>query len=391
MKIQTRAAVHPFPARMAPELVERKIATLSSNAVVLDPMMGSGTFPLAANLSGHTAFGCDTDPLALMITQTVGTDYDLSSFTEHAREIAVRASKLKNANIQVDSETSKFIDFWFDSETRSRLSALAAEITLAPEKLKAPLWCAFSRLIITKDSGASKARDVSHSRPHRVRDAASFDPIDRFCVSAETVATRVRTLRDSYSAASSKAKLTMLRADARSLPLCSSSVDAVMTSPPYLVAIDYLRGHRMSLVWMGYSISYLRGLRSTNVGSEVGMRAASEIEEIAKSSTPPGISSRAAGIVYKYVSDMDSVFSEISRVLKPGGTAAFVIADAKINGFDVSIDRILQGLGRRHEFELRDRHARELPESRRYLPPPRGGTNSLDKRMKEEVVLTFAS
>ncbi|WP_405937815.1 hypothetical protein OG338_15040 [Streptomyces sp. NBC_00726] len=87
---------------------------------------------------------------------------------------------------------------------------------------------------------------------------------------------------------------------------------------------------------------------------------------------------------------MDAVFSEISRVLKPGGTASFVISDARINGFEVSIDRMLQDLGRRHKLELRDRHSRALPESRRYLPPPRGGTNSLDKRMKEEVVLTFA-
>lgn len=391
MKIQTRTAVHPFPARMAPELVERKIASLSTNAVVLDPMMGSGTFPLAANLSGHTAFGCDTDPLALMIAQTVGADYDLSAFTEHARTIVARADKLKNEDIQVDTETSKFIDFWFDPKTRSRLAALVAEITLAPEQFKAPLWCAFSRLIITKDSGVSKARDVSHSRPHRVRDTASFDPIDKFRASAETVASRVRTLRGGYSIGSNEAKLTTLRADARSLPLHNSSVDAVMTSPPYLVAIDYLRGHRMSLVWMGYSIAYLRGLRSTNVGSEVGMRAASEIEEIAKSSTSPDIASRAAGIVHKYASDMDAVFSEISRVLKPGGTASFVISDAKINGFKVSIDQMLQALGRRHKLELCDRHVRELPESRRYLPPPRGGTNSLDRRMKEEVVLTFAA
>ena len=29
------------------------------------------------------------------------------------------------------------------------------------------------------------------------------------------------------------------------------SVDLTVTSPPYLNAIDYLRGHKMSLVWMG--------------------------------------------------------------------------------------------------------------------------------------------
>ncbi len=42
----------------------------------------------------------------------------------------------------------------------------------------------------------------------------------------------------------------------------------IITSPPYLNAIDYLRGHKLSLVWMGQSIARVRNIRSTNIGTE---------------------------------------------------------------------------------------------------------------------------
>ena len=36
--------IHPFPARMAPELVDEKIAELPECSHILDPMCGSGIY-----------------------------------------------------------------------------------------------------------------------------------------------------------------------------------------------------------------------------------------------------------------------------------------------------------------------------------------------------------
>lgn len=143
-----------------------------------------------------------------------------------------------------DPETQEFIDYWFDRPTQLRLAALARAIVDQPNDLRVPLWCAFCRLIITKDAGASRARDVSHSRPHRARTHASFDPLDRFVFSAEVMLKRHRALGRRRPAPES---LRLESADARALPLPDGSIDVVMTSPPYLQAIDYMRGHRFSL------------------------------------------------------------------------------------------------------------------------------------------------
>lgn len=392
MMTSSRAAVHPFPARMAPELAAAKLASIEAQSIVLDPMMGSGTFPVAAAKSGHRSFGCDTDPLALVIASTLAASYDLCELIDVAHDVARKANLSPDATLSFDPETSKFIDFWFDPATRGRLTALAVGIKEAPVQLQAPLWCAFSRLIITKDAGASRARDVSHSRPHRVRDEASFDPIEKFVLSAQAVANRVKVSRsdedlrdDGRSGAPS-----VMRADARCLPFSAATFDAVMTSPPYLIAIDYLRGHRLSLVWMGYSISYLRDLRSGNIGSEMGLEVDARLGEIVSVVSSASLPQRSQKIVARYVRDLDMVMSEIVRVVKPGGLVSFVTADARMNGIDVSIEKILLRLGDRHHLSREARTSRALPESRRYLPPPRNLSGALDGRMKQEVILTFS-
>lgn len=55
---------HPFPARMPLDLARLAIQRLSStNALVLDPMVGGGTTTRAAIELGRRALGFDLDPL----------------------------------------------------------------------------------------------------------------------------------------------------------------------------------------------------------------------------------------------------------------------------------------------------------------------------------------
>lgn len=171
--------------------------------------------------------------------------------------------------------------------------------------------------------GASRARDVSHSRPHVVRDAASFDPVARFRSAVDIVAKRRFPLTDEQARL-----LHLMRGDARSLPVLTASCDSVMTSPPYLNAIDYLRGHRMSLVWMGHSVAKLRDLRGTNIGTERGADLEPELEATREAVTDGNIDQRRTRIVNRYLVDLDALLAEIARVLKANGAATFVVANS---------------------------------------------------------------
>lgn len=381
--------VHPFPARMAPELALTRLP--NARAHVLDQMMGSGTIPVLAGVEGHVATGFDLDPLALLIAQTWGLPLAHDAYLEAAQAVSAEATATGSCDVPVaDRETREFIDRWFDVVAQGRLAALAAAIERQPPVLYAPLWCAFSRLIITKDRGASLARDVSHSRPHKVRDTTDFNPVASFVGSAKEVARRHATLGPDRPAAKD---LDLGLADARALPLEDDSVDMVMTSPPYLVAIDYLRGHRMSLVWMGYTLPDLRELRGTVIGSERSrLSATDDHEELLARVLGTDASKRAYGVLRRYVFDLASVMSETVRVVRSGGSATFVVADATLFSTPVAVSEIVDALARGVGLEATERVERELPADRRYLPPPRAeGTGGLSRRMRREVLLGYAA
>jgi hypothetical protein len=371
---------------MAPELALDRLP--DDPAKVLDQMMGSGTIPVLASTAGHSATGYDLDPLALLIAEVWGRPLDAPRYLVAALNAAERARETEPEDIPTaDEETREFIERWFDETARGRLAALASAIPDEDPALRPALWCAFSRLIITKDTGASLARDVSHSRPHKVRERADFDPVSHFVRSAREVARRHATLSEDRAHPDD---LVLARADARALPLADNSVDMTMTSPPYLVAIDYLRGHRMSLVWMGYTLSELRALRGTVVGSERARHDGEDHEQLIEETLGRTAPRRTRGVLRRYLYDIQGIMGETARVLKPGGTATFVIADATLFGMPVALGDVIDKLARAVGFEQTERVERELPADRRYLPPPGDKEkSSLTRRMRREVCLGY--
>ncbi|HEX2050354.1 MAG TPA: hypothetical protein VHJ34_06925 [Actinomycetota bacterium] len=345
-----------------------------------------------ASLNGHEAFGYDTDPLAVLIARVWGRPLPSKTFLREARAVVERAKDMRKVlrkPYALDDETQTFIDFWFDQTAQVRLAALAAAIVEDEWRTKGALWCAFSRLIITKDTGASRARDVSHSRPHRVRDRTTFNPIDEFEKSANVVLRR----HQATSKVRPTNSLFLGRHDARRVPLEANSIDFVMTSPPYLnAAIDYMRGHRLSLVWMGYSLADLRALRTGSVGSATGMEPSDgHIELIDEVVGKGNLPLKGRRIVAKYLHDLEEIVRETGRVLVKGGRAVFVVADSVLLGVKVRVGDLLTGIAEAIGLELEGRETRAIAADRRYLPPPSRQDGSLDKRMREEICLSFSA
>src|SRR5262245_22373122 len=61
--------IHPFPARMAPEVALAETKALPAGSLLLDPMTGSGTAVRFASEHGHHAIAVDSDPLAALMTR----------------------------------------------------------------------------------------------------------------------------------------------------------------------------------------------------------------------------------------------------------------------------------------------------------------------------------
>ena len=394
-------SLHPFPARMAPELALRELGVLPKGSTVLDPMAGSGTVLRQAASIGHAAIGFDVDPLAVLMSSVWTTPIS----EDNARVAALAHSVLKDAIagrddsihlpwIDDDGETSAFVDYWFGQPQRAQLRRLSRVLGSLPASGSSRtaraaniLRIALSKTIITKDRGASLARDVSHSRPHKVATSSTFDVFEAFQRSVNTV---LRVLQGSPLSGNVRVQI----GDARSLKsLANRSIDAVMTSPPYLNAIDYIRGHRLALVWMGYRVSELREIRSGSIGAErgLGSEATSTLfAEIEESMFERGtLSSRHAAMVARYALDLYAVMSEIARVLRRDGRAILVVGDSCLKGTFIRNSRGVACAARMVGLELDRKVVRHLPLRRRYLPLPAVNDAPLGRRMRTESILSF--
>jgi tRNA G10 N-methylase Trm11 len=185
------------------------------------------------------------------------------------------------------------------------------------------------------------------------------------------------------------------RGDARSLEIESESIDLVLTSPPYLNAIDYMRCSKFSLVWMGHKVSAIRQIRGESIGAEVSSEEAldagwvnSVIKEL---KLKPALSSRDHGLLARYTLDMGNALGEASRVLRRRGRAVYVVGDSMSRGTFIRNSMIVTLVAQRHGLSLVSRQSRALPANRRYLPPPKGvkSNDTMDTRMRREVVLAF--
>lgn len=381
--------LHPFPARMAPNLALDKIQQLSKPGdLILDPMCGSGTVPRLARLLGRNAVACDLDPLAVMMTRTACHPIWTKDLTIRANEVVRAASKLDSSLpcwIGEDEQTREFANFWFADRQREDLSRIARILQHMPRSAD-PLRVALSRTIVTKIGGASLARDTSHSRPHRVADENDSDVFDLFVKSA----LKIERIQDD---AMIRGETSIRKADARLLRHVSSlSVDLTVTSPPYLNAIDYIRGHRLALVWLGWTMTQLRNVRATSIGSEKFLRnIPHSIRAIAAEAVPrmSELPQKDQRLILRYAKDMDRLCGSLATVTKPRGHLVLVVADSILKGIIVSTSSLVISAAGSRGFILKEDLSRPLPMQHRYLPPPERGTSTFSARMKTERVMTF--
>lgn len=412
---------HSFPAKFPPQLPHKFIVSLTApGEVVLDPMLGSGTTIVEACITGRHALGFDIDPLALLICRVKVTSLDADEVSKIGAAISTQARRsvketpdLLQESLQnrVDKKTLEFIDYWFDLSTRIELEALRQEIDKVDnDALRAFFDLAFSSVIITKSGGVSLALDLGHTRPHRAKWVVTLS--GEVIMAEEPIEQRVphltKTLRSALDEfdkrrqknLASLMKPNLLRfkadiemADAKHLPISDNSVDLIVTSPPYASnAIDYMRAHKFSLVWMGYSIDSLGKKRKEYIGgeslSDINLEAlpahtSSVVHEVT------ALDKKKGTVLHRYYTEMTHALKEMYRVLKPGKAAVVVVGSSIMRNRDTETGTCLAEIGRAIGFDVPLVGVRNLDRDRRMLPV---GMNldlgsQIQQRMHQEYVI----
>ena len=388
---------HPFPAKFPPQLPQFFIERLSCEGdVVLDPMFGSGTTIVESVRLCRRAIGCDIDPLARLILEAKLSAIDPAAALQTGKTIAQAAARLlcedakriqDNLNERFDDKTRAFIDYWFLPQQQLELTALLNSIdSCSPKKMQAFFKMILSSTIIAKSGGVSLARDLAHTRPHRVLDKKPKPALGEFDK-------RLRHAFSSYAGITPGRAAEMRTASADSTGLPPDSVDLIVTSPPYANnAIDYMRAHKFSLVWLGWRLEDLAQIRARCLGHEAapsqncnGLPNQCE-KVIAKLSQ---LDRKKGGVLRRYFDEMSSVFKEMLRVLKPGKAAVVVVGTSNLRGIDVETHKGLATIGEQAGFRLVEIGVRRLDRDRRMMPARWGSANGtgIEQRMHEEYII----
>ncbi|MFQ5612043.1 MAG: DNA methyltransferase [Anaerolineae bacterium] len=432
---------HSFPAKFPPQLPRKFIKELTVlGDIVLDPMMGSGTTVLEAFLTGRLGVGFDIDPLALMLTKTKVTPLDVRRVAQVGKSLlkrAVLAVKERHRELEEalekhwDLQTRDFINYWFAYDTQIELLALITEIKRIEDvHIRTFFELAFSAIIITKSGGVSLAFDLAHTRPHRAKvviDRNSKVVLGQDLVGSSSHRIRLltKTLRSPFQEFEKRVQQNLnglleaesdriqpyldgllepepdriepyiVPGNAQSLPLNDGSVDLIVTSPPYASnAIDYMRAHKFSLVWMGFCVDDLGQKRKEYIGGEavtdfdfeiLPSRTARIVADIANQDKKKG------WVLHRYYSEMTRTLREMFRVLKPGKAALVVVGSSVMRGVDTETHICLAEIGKEIGFEVPKIGVRNLDRNRRMMPagtkPDLG--SQIQQRMHEEHVIGF--
>lgn len=361
--------IHPYPAKLLAHIAHFFLAArkrVPRGAVVLDPFSGSGTVALETVLAGNVAYWSDVNPLARAITKAKITRIDIADLEGVLERLLSRYNKAKD----VSPPEVVNIELWYSVETTDRLARLRSAIAEEAEGDVADLlWVTFSGVARTCSRAdprfsvpvRRKAGIVARGRP------LEDDP-DVWALFEQAL--RVNSSRiSSLGLEHGLGANACVGDDARSLrdPLApqselpAASVDLIITSPPYAGAQKYIRSSSLSIGWLGMaSVRQMKALDSKCIGrerfskdslgdfAEIGMPEADAfIGRIAEKNP------MRAAVVYNYLVEMNDVFVESKRVLRPGGRMVMIVGNNTICGENFETSEYMKLLALRSGFEVR--------------------------------------
>ena len=317
---------HRYPARFSNSTLAQMLSNVRHRLghtfkMVLDPFAGTGSTLAAARGLGIESVGIELTPLGCLIAEVrLNPPSDLNQAVRVAELLARISPTRRKASLP------KTLIEWIGHDNASVLNSCALEIENVTDT-KMQDWL---RLAISSALRASSCWLPGSIKAQRDPDRVP-PPIGPNIIRAARALHRDCLLEGAGSR--SQVKATILRSDARSLPLASEFVDAVITSPPYWNMYDYVGVHRLSYLAFGW-----RQKIEQQIGRTYG------IEKDGNGFIPPvamrkwyeekfgGESLHLARSLRDYVTAMRAHFKEVHRVLRPGGVIAYAVGDTTRSG-----------------------------------------------------------
>jgi len=267
--------IYPYKGKFHPQMIRAliNIIGLKEGDTILDPFSGSGTTAIESQLLGINFIGIDISPLCV-VQGRVKTEsvYVIDEIEKLKNEVL---TNVVDGLVKTDENYYKLLDTLTKDEKVKNFYILA-------------------RLLAVSDK----------SRRNR-------DFLNSFLKNVNLMLASVKDylqIKEKLNLKLGNVKIEV--GDARNIKLQDNSVDGIITSPPYSIALDYVQNDIHSLIDLGYDVLKIRD-------SVIGVRG------------------NGKNRIELYNEDMKKSYKEMYRVLKPDRYAVIVIGNAVYQGQEI--------------------------------------------------------
>ncbi|MGV9205613.1 MAG: DNA methyltransferase [Promethearchaeia archaeon] len=334
-----------YPSRFIPEIPEWAVVNYSERGdLVGDPFSGAGTTAVESILAGRKAYSGDVSEYSCLLTKAKTTVLDAEKVKKSAEELI---NFLNTKPKGEDYPRFDLDDFWFNPEHLKQFNSIRKFIENNFEKDVARLYLAAISTTIRKFSYQDESQ-IKVKRDQKKYLQGTEEPY-KLCKKAVNIVLdnylnflELNPKKDASIVRSTSADYIDIEEE--------NKLDLIVTSPPYINAMNYPMSHRYENILLGLIPSDSEKFRAHErqyYGTErvyakerifhyfenntfpTRAKLIREIETI-KSKEP-----KRAHIVQNYFEGIISFMDEATRKLKKGGVFVLVVGRNTIKGVPV--------------------------------------------------------
>lgn len=267
--------IYPYKGKFHPQMIRAllNIIGLEQGDKVLDPFIGSGTTAVEAQLLGINCIGIDISPLCVLQSKVKTESVDVvSQIVEWKEEI-----------------TKRIRPSLFNLEGKTLDEAINS---ITDEKVKN--FYKMAKLVAISDN-ARRGREFTNAFLKNLN--TMIDSLTDYVEIVNKLGLQL-------------GKIDIKIGDSRKLPLENESIDGIVTSPPYSIALDYVTNDAHALKELGHDLLEIRE-------EFIGVRGKGQVR------------------INLYNEDLKKSIEEMFRVLKTKKYAVIVIGNATYMGQEV--------------------------------------------------------
>lgn len=325
---------HPYPARFIPQIPLSFIKLFTKEKeTILDPMCGCGTTLVEAFLNNRNSIGNDFNPLATLITKVKTTLIDENEFRYFSKKLAVMKRYLdldyRRVDERINNLPNRKASKIFNKVVISKLESIRETLLEVREEGHNDLFD-FGRVALSSTIWSL------------VENGDGIDVDDMFL---KKIKSMQNDLNEMAKIIKTIPDVKVICGDARKLEVNTNSIDLIVTSPPYVNALDYYRAHMYNMLWLGMDFDLFRK-------HEIGGHS-------------HFITNRFR-LLSEYLGDMLRSMIEMNRVLKKDKLCVIVVGSSSLEYELIESHKFFAEMGEKIGFKLIKTIFRNIDKTRKY-------------------------